>query len=65
MAVNEPSGEKPGGRPDLAEALSEAVRTAALRLPPDRALPLLYMVDPFPDKRPRPRSDEPSSTQGG
>jgi hypothetical protein len=39
--------------PDLATLLTEAVRSAALRLPPDRVLPVVYVVDPLPERRSR------------
>ncbi|MCY4369281.1 MAG: hypothetical protein OXF41_07625 [bacterium] len=49
-------GEAPGARaeeltetPDLVAVLTEAVRAAALRLPRERPLPVVYVVDPFPE----------------
>ena len=37
--------------PDLATLLTDVVRAAALRLPPDRVPPVVYTVDPFTEQR--------------
>ena len=47
----EPEGEEKAETPDLAAVLAELVRAAALRLPPDRVLPVTYAADPFPEHR--------------
>ncbi len=48
-----PEDGKVAEAPDLATLLTQAVRSAALRLPPDRVLPVVYVVDPFPERRGR------------
>lgn len=48
----DPGNEEHADAPDLAALLTGVVRAAALRLPPDRVLPVVYAVDPFPDHRP-------------
>ena len=37
------------GAPDLITVLTETVRAAAMRLPRERPLPVVYVVDPFPE----------------
>lgn len=44
----DPGGEEGAEPPDLAALLTEVVRAAALRLPTDRVLPVVYAADPFP-----------------
>lgn len=43
-------GEEGTEAPDLATLLTGVVRAAALRLPPDRVLPVVYAVDPFTEQ---------------
>ena len=45
-----PGSEETAEAPDLATVLTDSVRAAALRLPRDRVLPVLYVVDPFPEQ---------------
>ena len=49
---DEPGDDEVEG-PDLATLLAGTVRSAAMQLPPDRVLPVVYVVDPFPADRPR------------
>ena len=46
---DQPGGEEQADPPDLATLLTEAVRSAALQLPRDRVLPVVYVVDPYPE----------------
>lgn len=48
-----PGGDEGGEAPDLLAVLTETVRAAALRLPGERVLPVVYVVEPFPDPDPR------------
>lgn len=48
-----PEGEDAVAAPDLATVLTETVRSAALDLPRDRVLPVVYEVDPFPENSSR------------
>ena len=52
-AHQEPDGEEAAAAPDLATVLTGTVRSAALRLPRDRVLPVVYAVEPFPEPDPR------------
>lgn len=45
--------DDPGVAQDLAGVLSDRVRSAALQLPRDRVLPVVYIVDPFPNQAPQ------------
>lgn len=42
-------GEDSEEAPNLAAVLTETVRSAALQLPRDRAVPVVDVVDPFPE----------------
>ena len=44
-----PEPRKEAEAPDLAALLTGMVRAAALRMPPDRVLPVVYAADPFPE----------------
>lgn len=45
----DPGSDEGAEPPDLAALLTEVVRAAALRMPPDRVLPVVYAADPFPE----------------
>ena len=44
----DPGSDEGTEPPDLATLLTEVVRAAALRMPPDRVLPVVYAADPLP-----------------
>ena len=48
-----PGDDETAEAPDLVTLLTEVVRSAALRLPRDRVLPVVYAVDPLPEHRRR------------
>lgn len=41
--------DQPAETPDLVTVLTETVRAAALRLPRERPLPVVYVVEPHPE----------------
>ena len=45
--VSRTGADEPAEPPDLVTVLTETVRAAALRLPHERPLPVVYVVDPF------------------
>ncbi|MDE0290562.1 MAG: hypothetical protein OXJ36_00925 [bacterium] len=48
----QPASAEAAEAPDLATILTGTVRSAALRLPRDRPLPVVYVVAPCPQDRP-------------
>lgn len=48
----EGAGDHAAEAPDLATLLTDTVRSAALELPRDRVLPVVYVACPFPEDPP-------------